>query len=106
MTRTIGLPVSAIDAGPGAADALLDDILAEALSRRASDVHLDPAGDGVSVGLRVDGLLHPRGRRLSRREHELLLGRLKVLADLNIAERRRPQAGAFVRSAPSGRGPW
>jgi type II secretory ATPase GspE/PulE/Tfp pilus assembly ATPase PilB-like protein len=60
----------------------------------------EPAGRSARVGFRVDGLLHPRCRALGIREHELLMGRLKVLADLNIAERRRPQAGAFVTRTP------
>jgi general secretion pathway protein E len=82
--------------GRGEADRLLDAILTEAHARRATDVHLSPDAAGVRVTLRVDGLVHPRAHRIGRREYELLTGRLKVLADLNIAEHRRPQSGAVA----------
>lgn len=89
-------------AGRGEADRLLDALLCESCARRATDVHLSPEAQGVRVTFRVDGLLHPRTGRLPRRDYELLVGRLKVLAELNIAEHRRPQGGALVWSRPGG----
>ena len=83
-------------AQPLDADRLLTELVDEALERRATDIHLTPAGRTVRVGFRVDGLVHPEQTAIGLEEYELLVGRIKVLADLNIAERRRPQAGAFV----------
>ena len=71
---------------------LVSDILADALKRRASDVHIEPFRDRLRVRFRVDGVLIDRpapGVGLAR----LVASRVKILAGLDIAERRRPQDG-------------
>lgn len=73
---------------------LVDRILREALLARASDVHLDPSPEGLRVRFRLDGLLQTR-IRLADRAWAGVISRLKVLAHLDIAERRLPQDGAF-----------
>ena len=74
--------------------AWLDETLLQALRRRASDIHIEPGEDAFRVRLRIDGVLHP----LSALPLNTALGvmaRLKVLGELDIAERRLPQDGQF-----------
>lgn len=72
----------------------VDLILEQAVRDRASDIHITPDHDSVRVRYRVDGLLHDT-LTLPRGSHYQLLSRIKILADMNIAERRRPQDGQF-----------
>lgn len=71
---------------------LLDYIIQQALKRRASDIHFEPKLDSLSVRLRIDGVLQPlpipNGSETLR-----IIPRLKVMAELDIAERRIPQDG-------------
>ena len=88
--------------GAGAPEAVAQDpivravdlLLEQAVRDRASDIHIEPDRDGVNVRLRVDGILH-RALTLPKVSHSALLSRIKVLAGMNIAERRRPQDGQF-----------
>jgi type IV pilus assembly protein PilB len=73
---------------------LADWILAKAVAERASDVHLEPQEREVLLRLRVDGLLREL-ERLPNWVQSPLVSRLKVLAGLDISERRRPQEGRF-----------
>lgn len=81
--------------------ALLDRILKEAYLRRASDVHLEPEAHGMRVRFRMDGRLQMFLSGLEPAVGASLLSRVKVLADLNIAEQRAPQDGRFSYQ-PSG----
>ena len=74
---------------------LLDSILLSALQRRASDIHIEAADRATKVKLRVDGILVPAIEPLDIRLHAPLVSRLKVMSDLDIAERRVPQDGSF-----------
>lgn len=71
---------------------LLEYIIQQALKRRASDIHLEPKLNSLSVRLRIDGVLQPlpipNGSETLR-----IVPRLKVMAELDIAERRIPQDG-------------
>ena len=67
-------------------------LIREALSAGASDIHLDGTADGLDVRLRIDGVLTP-GPPAADGLHSAILSRWKLLADLDIAERRRPQDG-------------
>ncbi|MHB8376644.1 MAG: GspE/PulE family protein [Dehalococcoidia bacterium] len=69
-----------------------DLLLAQAVRDRASDIHLEPEVDALRVRLRIDGVLH-ESMRLPKDIHAALLSRFKVMAGMNIAERRRPQDG-------------
>ena len=71
---------------------LVNRILVEAYRRGASDVHVEPQESGVGVRFRVDGVLADFGH-LPLRLRESLTTRLKVMANLDIAERRLPQSG-------------
>ena len=70
----------------------LDRIIADALDQRASDVHFEPKDDDLLVRFRVDGVLHDV-TRIGPDVAPLVISRLKVLAGLDISDRRRPQDG-------------
>jgi type IV pilus assembly protein PilB len=71
---------------------LADGILGKGVERRASDIHVEPGADVLTVRFRVDGILM-EDRRLPLRVHPALLSRFKIMADLDISERRLPQDG-------------
>lgn len=74
---------------------VLDSILLSAMQRRASDIHIEAADRSTKVKLRVDGILIPAMEPLDIRLHAPLVSRLKVMSELDIAERRVPQDGSF-----------
>ena len=70
-------------------------ILEQAIRDRASDVHITPDDEALRVRYRIDGILHD-ALEAPLSVHGPLISRIKVLAGMNIAERRRPQDGQFV----------
>jgi general secretion pathway protein E len=75
----------------------VDMMLTQAVRDRASDIHIEPQEDCVLVRNRIDGVLHD-AVRLPLGVHTAVMTRIKVMANLNIAERRRPQDGQFSAS--------
>jgi type IV pilus assembly protein PilB len=75
---------------------LVDRILVAALQRSASDIHLEPQEDGLLIRLRQDGVLEQLDK-LPKNLTPAVTSRLKILADLDIAERRLPQDGRIRR---------
>ena len=73
---------------------LLQQIIERAISARSSDIHIEPRPTGIRVRLRVDGVL-VRDQDLPPEAAQPLTTRIKVLAQMDIAERRRPQDGTF-----------
>jgi len=73
---------------------LIDQTLQQALQRRASDIHFEPAEAHYQIRFRIDGVLHPLPP-LPAALASALTARLKVLGNLDIAERRLPQDGQF-----------
>lgn len=71
---------------------LVDQILGEAVRSRATDIHLQPEEDGLIVRFRVDGVLRVNSR-LPREVQSPIVTRTKILANLDISERRVPQDG-------------
>ncbi len=73
---------------------LVNEILLEALESRASDVHIESEADGLRIRYRIDGVLHPQPvpPEISR-FRAAIISRLKIMARMNIAERRLPQDG-------------
>jgi type IV pilus assembly protein PilB len=69
-------------------------ILTEAVRERASDVHVEPQNANLRVRFRIDGALHD-AVTLPAGMAQALVSRIKIMADLNIVERRRPQDGQF-----------
>ncbi len=67
-------------------------LIASAVDQRASDIHIEPSDDGLSIRFRIDGMLRNAGR-FPVAMRAPLVSRIKVIATLNIAERRLPQDG-------------
>ena len=91
-----------LEADDGVSDAplvrLVNSIILQAAEDGASDLHFDPQDDSLVVRLRVDGVLH-EVQRIPKRLAPGVTTRLKVLAKLDIAERRKPQDGRISLNA-------
>ena len=87
--------VSLNDDDTGPVVKLVNSILVAALQRRASDIHIETYEKAVIVKYRIDGVLYPATDRLDRSHQGTLISRLKVIAELDIAEKRAPQDGRF-----------
>ena len=74
---------------------LVDQMLRDAVERRASDLHVEGEEGRVRVRIRVDGVLRTLVQ-LPRASHAAVISRIKVLGGMDIAERRRPQDGGFL----------
>lgn len=74
---------------------IVNQLIREAVEEQASDIHFEPGDNSITVRFRVDGVLH-EAAVLPRRIQAGLLSRLKVMADLDITERRRPQDGRIA----------
>jgi len=74
---------------------LVDTIILRALQQRASDIHLEATERAVIVKYRIDGVLYAAMDPLDAKFHAPLISRLKVMSELDIAERRIPQDGRF-----------
>jgi type IV pilus assembly protein PilB len=74
---------------------LVETIIFTALERRASDIHIEARDTEVAVKYRIDGVLQHAMQPISKEWHSTVLSRIKVLSDLDIAERRTPQDGRF-----------
>ena len=75
---------------------LVNEILVEALNKRATDIHIEPLENDLRIRYRVDGVMHdqvipPQIRRFQA----AIISRIKILAQMNIAEKRLPQDGSF-----------
>jgi general secretion pathway protein E len=73
----------------------LDLLLTQAIRDRASDIHIEPQPTRTRIRYRVDGVLQDAAS-LPHSMHASLISRVKILADMNIAERRLPQDGQFT----------
>ncbi|WP_053219017.1 GspE/PulE family protein [Virgibacillus senegalensis] len=71
---------------------VMDQLLQTGVHLKASDIHIDPAEDSLSVRYRVDGMLH-KERTIPKRLQNSLTARTKIMANLNITETRLPQDG-------------
>ena len=74
---------------------LVDSTIYTAIQRRASDIHIETGDDAVHVKYRIDGVLQPAMRPIARQFHSSVVSRIKVMAELDIAEKRIPQDGRF-----------
>lgn len=88
--------------GEGAADEadlapivkVVDLIVSESLSNRASDIHVEPQKESVRVRYRIDGILHTV-HTLPKKNQNAVISRMKIMSGLNITESRIPQDGRF-----------
>jgi type IV pilus assembly protein PilB len=69
-------------------------VLEQAINRKASDILIEPLSEALRIRFRIDGILHEQ-ESPPKAMHPLLVSRVKVLSDLNIAEHRLPQDGRF-----------
>jgi type II secretory ATPase GspE/PulE/Tfp pilus assembly ATPase PilB-like protein len=79
---------------------LVDSTIFTALQRRASDIHIETQDDAVHVKYRIDGVLQPAMRPIAKQFHSAIISRVKVMAELDIAEKRVPQDGRFKLRVP------
>jgi type IV pilus assembly protein PilB len=78
---------------------IVSDIILAAMDKKASDIHIEPQAGGLDVRLRVDGVLRDL-RKVPREFQNSLISRIKILSDMDIAERRSPQDGRFLVKMP------
>jgi type IV pilus assembly protein PilB len=74
---------------------LVDTIVYNAMESRASDIHIEAGDRDVSVKFRIDGALYQKVDPIDIAYHQTLISRIKVMSELDIAERRIPQDGRF-----------
>jgi type IV pilus assembly protein PilB len=74
---------------------LVDTTIFNALERRASDIHIETRDQEVAIKYRIDGVLHYAMPPISKDWHSTIISRIKVMSELDIAERRTPQDGRF-----------
>ena len=74
---------------------LVDTTIFNALERRASDIHIESRDQEVAIKYRIDGVLHYAMPPIAKDWHTTILSRIKVMSELDIAERRVPQDGRF-----------
>jgi general secretion pathway protein E/type IV pilus assembly protein PilB len=102
------LPAEAVSAGAGdrneieqAQEAsvikLVNDLMLEAIRERATDVHIEPYEDTLHIRYRIDGIMaHAGVPQTVNRFRNAIISRLKIMANLNIAEKRKPQDGRIT----------
>jgi len=74
---------------------LVDSVLFNAIQRRASDIHVETQDREVVVKYRIDGVLYQAMKSIDKRHHSTIISRIKVMSELDIAEKRIPQDGRF-----------
>ncbi len=74
---------------------LVDSTVFNAIQRRASDIHIETRDTEVVIKYRIDGVLYQAMEPIDKRHHQTIISRLKVMSELDIAEKRIPQDGRF-----------
>ncbi|HEV7501014.1 MAG TPA: GspE/PulE family protein [Vicinamibacteria bacterium] len=74
---------------------LVDSAVLDALNRRASDIHIETRDNEVVIKYRIDGVLQQAMKPMAKEHHSTIISRIKVMAELDIAEKRIPQDGRF-----------
>ncbi len=74
---------------------LVDTTIFNAIQRRASDIHIETREADVIIKYRIDGVLYQAMEPIDKRHHQTVISRLKVMSELDIAEKRIPQDGRF-----------
>ncbi len=74
---------------------LVDSVLFNAIQRRASDIHIETQENVVVIKYRIDGVLYPAMEPIDKKHHQTIISRIKVMSELDIAEKRVPQDGRF-----------
>jgi type IV pilus assembly protein PilB len=87
--------LTAVDSDIAPVIKLVDTTIFNALERRASDIHIETRDQEVAIKYRIDGVLHYAMPPISKDWHSTIISRIKVMSELDIAERRIPQDGRF-----------
>ena len=74
---------------------LVDSTVLNAIQRRASDIHVETREAEVVIKYRIDGVLYQAMEPIDKRHHQTIISRIKVMSELDIAEKRIPQDGRF-----------
>jgi type II secretory ATPase GspE/PulE/Tfp pilus assembly ATPase PilB-like protein len=93
---TVGTGADALEAAP---IRLVNQILEQAIAQRVSDIHIEPHEKRVIIRFRIDGVMYD-WQNMRHEHHPTMLSRIKVLAHMNIAERRLPLDGRFTVKTP------
>ena len=89
------LSIESITADTSPVIKLVDTIVFNAIQRRASDIHIETRDTEVIVKYRIDGVLYQAMEPIDKRYHATIISRVKVMSELDIAEKRIPQDGRF-----------
>ncbi len=89
------LSIDSIADGASPVVKLVDSILYDAVSKRASDIHLETTSKGLVAKYRIDGVLYQVMDTIDKRYQASIISRIKVMSELDISERRTPQDGRF-----------
>ena len=87
--------LTAVDSNIAPVIKLVDTTIFNALERRASDIHIESRDQEVAIKYRIDGVLHYAMPPIAKDWHTTIISRIKVMSELDIAERRVPQDGRF-----------
>ncbi|MCK9418347.1 MAG: Flp pilus assembly complex ATPase component TadA [Nitrospirae bacterium] len=89
------LSIESIDKDESPIIRLMHTTIFDAIQRRASDIHIESTDKNVLIKYRIDGVLYPATEPIDIKFHSAMVSRIKVMSDLDIAERRVPQDGRF-----------
>ncbi len=89
------LSIESIDKDESPIIKLMHTTIFDAIQRRASDIHIESTDKNVLIKYRIDGVLYPATEPIDIKFHSAMVSRIKVMSDLDIAERRVPQDGRF-----------
>jgi len=105
IRATEAVPPATGDEGQPEVIRLVNKIIFDAIERKVSDIHVEPYKDGARLRYRLDGVLAPQDAMAAPlfKHYAAVATRIKIMAALNIAERRLPQDGAIAIQTPDGR---
>jgi type IV pilus assembly protein PilB len=89
------LSIDSITADTSPIIKLVDSTVFNAIQRRASDIHIETRDNEVLIKYRIDGVLYQAMEPIDKRHHQTVISRIKVMSELDIAEKRVPQDGRF-----------
>jgi len=89
------LSIDSISADSSPIIRLVDSTIFNAIQRRASDIHFESRQHEVVIKYRIDGVLYQAMEPIDKQHHQTIISRIKVMAELDIAEKRVPQDGRF-----------
>jgi type IV pilus assembly protein PilB len=73
---------------------LVNNVIHDSVNKRASDIHIEPLKEGSRVRCRIDGILY-EVKTIPKEDYRSVVSRVKIMANMDIAERRLPQDGSF-----------